>query len=176
LKLQSKASFGQLLERAQHTIVSQMHLGDGIALNEALRENLFMLLVSVMNQIPILVIGKPGCSKSLAVSILQDNLKGSVSDRQLFKTMPAIEVLPYQCPPLSTADGIQNAFDNARKYQGGGDGSKTVVVVLLDEVGLAEESPHLPLKVLHKELEKPGEGITCIGISNWALDAAKMSR
>jgi hypothetical protein len=24
---------------------------------------------------------------------------------------------------------------------------------LLDEVGLAEESPHLPLKVLHKELE-----------------------
>ena len=45
-------------------------------------------------------------------------------------------------------------------------------VVLLDEGGLAEESPHLPLKVLHKELEKPGEGITCIGISNWALDAA----
>lgn len=102
LELKSKASFGALLERAQHTIVSQMHLGEGIALNEALRENLFMLLVSVMNQIPILVIGKPGCSKSLAVSILQDNLKGSVSDKPLFKTMPAIEVLPYQCSPLST--------------------------------------------------------------------------
>ena len=69
-----------------------------------------------------------------------------------------------------------NAFDNARKYSSGGDGTKTIVVVLLDEVGLAEESPHLPLKVLHKELENPGLGISCIGISNWALDAAKMSR
>ncbi|CAD7944987.1 unnamed protein product [Amoebophrya sp. A25] len=176
LSLKQEGDFLKVLERAQQDFVAQMRLGEGIALNEALRENLFMLMVSVMNQIPILVIGKPGCSKSLAVSILQDNLKGSVSEQPLFKQMPAIEVLPYQCSPLSTADGIQNAFDNARKYQGGGDGLKTIVVVLLDEVGLAEESPHLPLKVLHKELERPGKGITCIGISNWALDAAKMSR
>jgi hypothetical protein len=28
----------------------------------------------------------------------------------------------------------------------------TAAVVLLDEVGLAEQSPHLPLKVLHKIL------------------------
>ncbi|CAD7957434.1 unnamed protein product [Amoebophrya sp. A120] len=177
LKLTKETTFLQVLEKTQKQFVSLMKLGEGIALNEALRENLFMLLVSVMNQIPIFVIGKPGCSKSLAVSILQDNLKGSVSDQPLFKQMPAIEVLPYQCSPLSTADGIQNAFDNARKYQGGGEGKlKTIVVVLLDEVGLAEESPHLPLKVLHKELERPGKGITCIGISNWSLDAAKMSR
>ena len=54
----------------------------------------------------------------------------------------------------------------------------TVVVVLLDEVGLAELSPANPLKVLHAELE-PDDGeieISVVGISNWALDAAKMSR
>lgn len=42
-----------------------------------------------------------------------------------------------------------------------------MVVVLLDEVGLAEQSPHLPLKVLHKMLDEatPGEavvGIRCV--------------
>eukprot|EP00397_Hematodinium_sp_SG-2012_P000011 GEMP01000011.1.p1 GENE.GEMP01000011.1~~GEMP01000011.1.p1 ORF type:complete len:5020 (+),score=1237.73 GEMP01000011.1:156-15215(+) len=163
------------LKRYQLRLVRPMVLGEGIALNEALRENLFMLLVSVMNQIPIFVIGKPGCSKSLAVEILQRNLNGTASENPFFKQMPAVHIMPYQCSPFSTASGIQNQFDNARKYAGG-DASHTIVCVLLDEVGLAEESPHLPLKVLHKELEQKCEGIVCIGISNWSLDAAKMSR
>lgn len=49
-----------------------------------------------------------------------------------------------------------------------------VAVVLLDEVGLAEQSPHLPLKVLHQLLEEPDVGV--VGISNWELDSAKMNR
>jgi len=161
-------------DQFQRKFVKDMNLGDGIAFNEALRENLFMLLVSVMNQIPIFVIGKPGCSKSLAVEILQRNLNGAASEKPFLKTLPALQVMAYQCSPLSTANGLLNVFNNARKYAGQ-ESSKTVVCVLLDEVGLAEESPHLPLKVLHKELEQL-DGISCIGISNWALDAAKMSR
>ena len=54
-----------------------------------------------------------------------------------------------------------------------------IPVVLLDEVGLAEISRHNPLKVLHSLLE-PDFGKTAevavVGISNWALDAAKMNR
>ena len=52
-------------------------------------------------------------------------------------------------------------------------------VVLLDEVGLAEISPNNPLKVLHDLLEPNGErmpNVGVVGISNWALDAAKMNR
>ena len=52
----------------------------------------------------------------------------------------------------------------------------TVVVVLLDEVGLAEQSPHLPLKVLHKTLDEAKENESVVGLSNWALDPAKMNR
>jgi hypothetical protein len=55
LNLKKDSDFNDVLERAQRAFVGQMNLGEGIALNEALRENLFMLLVSVMNQIPILV-------------------------------------------------------------------------------------------------------------------------
>ena len=61
----------------QHAFVQQMNLGEGIALNEALCENLFMILVSLLNQIPIFVIGKPGSSKSLAMSKIQSNLNTS---------------------------------------------------------------------------------------------------
>ena len=173
LHLADANELNKMLIDTSFEFVSQMDLGEGIALNEALRENLFMLLVSVMNQIPILLIGKPGCSKSLAMGVLQNNLNGEVSSRDFFKSMPAVDVFAYQCSPLSTPDAILNAFHSARQSNLGH--KSTIVCVLLDEVGLAEESPHLPLKVLHKELEDL-RGIACVGISNWALDAAKMSR
>ena len=47
-------------------------------------------------------------------------------------------------------------------------------VLLLEEVGLAELSPHLPLKVLHSILDEAR--VSVVGISNWALDPAKMNR
>lgn len=37
---------------------------------------LLSVSAQVMNQIPILLIGKPGCSKSLAMGVLQNNLNG----------------------------------------------------------------------------------------------------
>ncbi|ETO20718.1 hypothetical protein RFI_16499, partial [Reticulomyxa filosa] len=50
------------------------------------------------------------------------------------------------------------------------------VVLVLDEVGLAEQSKHRPLKVLHQLLEEEDRKIAFIGLSNWKLDAAKMNR
>ena len=60
--------------------------------------------------------------------------------------------------------------------------------MVLDEVGLAEDSPKMPLKTLHPLLED-GESeddiiqtedsftrVAFIGLSNWALDPAKMNR
>lgn len=47
-------------------------------------------------------------------------------------------------------------------------------MLLLDEVGLAEHSPDMPLKVLHYMLVDPPIGI--VGLSNWTLDSSKMNR
>eukprot|EP00928_Gymnodinium_smaydae_P026154 TRINITY_DN20620_c0_g1_i1.p1 TRINITY_DN20620_c0_g1~~TRINITY_DN20620_c0_g1_i1.p1 ORF type:complete len:1377 (+),score=394.33 TRINITY_DN20620_c0_g1_i1:376-4131(+) len=58
LDLSSEAELEKQLVSVQYEFVSQMQLGEDIALNEALRENLFMLLVSIMNQITILLVGK----------------------------------------------------------------------------------------------------------------------
>lgn len=53
-----------------------------------------------------------------------------------------------------------------------------MVVVVIDEIGLAELSPFNPLKVLHSLLEPSEESnrVGFIGISNWSLDASKMNR
>lgn len=149
-------------------------MGDGIALNEALCENLFMILISILNCVPIFVIGKPGSSKSLAMGLISTNLNGTASDNEFLRSLPAVEVFPYQCSPLSTSAGIEQAFASAQRYRR--EAQDTVVVVLLDEVGLAEQSPHLPLKVLHKTLDEAGTNESVVGISNWSLDPAKMNR
>ena len=99
-------------------------------------------------------------------------------------------MVSYQCSPLSTADGIVTTFNHCSKLQEGKNLEKFVSVVVLDEVGLAEDSPLMPLKTLHPLLEdgvmstddiievekKTSERVAFIGISNWALDPAKMNR
>ena len=158
----------------QRSFVNRMKFPAGIALNEALCENVFMILVSTLNQIPIFVVGKPGTSKSLAMELVQTNLQGKASGNDFLRSLPAVQTFSYQCSPLSTSAGIQQAFDSAKRYKM--EAPNTVVVVLLDEVGLAEQSPHLPLKVLHKTLDEAGSNESVVGISNWSLDPAKMNR
>ena len=164
--------FNYIIRKEEEFWVSQMNPGEGIALNEALCENIFMILVCILNTIPIFVVGKPGSSKSLAIELIGTNLNGQTSSSKFFQNFPAVEVFSYQCSPLSNSQGIEQTFHQALQYQNST--SNTRVVVLLDEVGLAEQSPHLPLKVLHKLLERPK--LAVVGISNWALDLAKMNR
>ena len=97
----------------------------------------------------------------------------------------------YQCSPLSSAEGIIGVFRQCSRFQEGKDLNTFASVVVLDEVGLAEDSPRMPLKALHPLLEDGTDGsedltlegkeskskrVSFIGISNWALDPAKMNR
>ncbi len=49
-------------------------------------------------------------------------------------------------------------FKQAERFQAKQDIKQYVSVVVLDEVGLAEDSPSLPLKALHPLLEDGTEG------------------
>lgn len=56
-------------------------------------------------------------------------------------------MVSYQCSPLSVPEGIIGAFRQCAAYQMDKDLNRFVSVVVLDEVGLAEDSPRMPLKV-----------------------------
>ena len=94
-------------------------------------------------------------------------------------------MVSFQCSPLATSDGIIGTFRQCQKFQQKKDLAKLTSVVILDEVGLAEDSPKMPLKALHPLLEDgcieddeatEEKKVSFIGISNWALDPAKMNR
>ena len=117
------------------------------------------------------------------------------SDRNkspILRTFKESHLVTFQCSPLTTADMIINTFRHCAKYQfeRKDDLEHYTSVVVLDEIGLAEASPSMPLKTLHPLLEdgvhfdtneevkmnyttKSKDGIDdwCrvgfIGISNW---------
>ncbi|MES1913550.1 MAG: hypothetical protein MHM6MM_005739, partial [Cercozoa sp. M6MM] len=159
----------------QLSLVQHMTLPRGVALNEALLENIFCCVVAILNRMPVFVVGKPGSSKSLALSLIQNSFNGVTSDNEFFRAFPNIEVFSYQCSPLSTSAGIEQVFAAALRYQEKA-GTDSVATVLLDEIGLAEQSPHLPLKVLHKLFDENSGKLAVVGISNWKLDSSKMNR
>ena len=162
-----------IIDDEQETYIKNMFIERGIARNKALKENLFVVITCILNRIPVMVVGKPGTSKTLCMQLIQENLRGGGSKSDFWKPYPTVNVFPYQCSPLSTAAQIQKQYDSADTAQSVS-GKKSVTVLLLDEIGLAEFSPDMPLKVLHKMLMS--KTVAIVGISNWMLDPAKMNR
>lgn len=141
-------------------------------MNQALSENLFVSIVCILNKIPIFIVGKPGTSKTLAIQVIDSNLQGKQSPKAFWHNKPSVHIFQYQCSPMSTSQSIKQKFEAAKSFQE--HSTDVLTVLLLDEVGLAENSPDMPLKVLHYILVDPP--IAVVGLSNWALDSSKMNR
>ncbi|XP_004363423.1 hypothetical protein CAOG_03695 [Capsaspora owczarzaki ATCC 30864] len=170
----TEASFLGEVRRMQCAFLSQMPLGARIARNDALAENVLMMIVCAEQRIPLFLVGKPGSSKSLAKAVVADAMHGAASQSPLFQRLKALKLFSYQCSPLSTSEGIAGTFERAIRFQEGRGSDQCVSLVCLDEIGLAEDSPKLPLKILHSLLEE--RQASFVGISNWALDPAKLNR
>ncbi|XP_071075531.1 E3 ubiquitin-protein ligase RNF213 isoform X3 [Desmodus rotundus] len=172
------------ITRAQDHFLEGVPLRKTIARNLALKENVFMMVVCIELRIPLFLVGKPGSSKSLAKTIVADAMQGQAAHSDLFRNLKQVHLVSFQCSPHSTPQGIIGTFRQCARFQQDKDLGRYVSVVVLDEVGLAEDSPKMPLKALHPLLEDgcieddpaPHKKVGFIGISNWALDPAKMNR
>ncbi|CAF5016515.1 unnamed protein product, partial [Rotaria socialis] len=153
-----------------------MELPTGTAPNRSLRDNIFVLFACILNRIPLFLCGKPGSSKSSAVQIVISNLKGKKSKDPYFQTLPELVAVSFQGSQNCTSESIIKVFERAANYSPVKSISELLPVIVFDEIGLAELSPHNPLKVLHAELEVENNRYGFVGVSNWRLDASKMNR
>ncbi|MBN3286120.1 RN213 ligase, partial [Polyodon spathula] len=174
----------QEISLMQDLLLSGVPLGKTIARNSALKENVFMMVICIELRIPLFLVGKPGSSKSLAKTLVADAMQGQAAHSDLYKELKQIHLVSFQCSPHSTPEGIINTFKQCARFQEGKNLKEYVSVVVLDEIGLAEDSTKMPLKTLHPLLEEgciddeplPHKKVGFVGISNWALDPAKMNR
>ncbi|KAF3854020.1 hypothetical protein F7725_014708 [Dissostichus mawsoni] len=175
----------QEISTCQDFFLQNIQTGKTIAKNIALKENVFLMVVCIELRIPLFVVGKPGSSKSLAKTVVADAMQGQNSHCELFKKLKQVHMVSFQCSPHSSPEGIIGTFKNCARFQKDKNMDEYVSVVVLDEIGLAEDSPKMPLKTLHPLLEDgcidndkpdPHMKVGFVGISNWALDPAKMNR
>ena len=177
---ESQIDFLIVPQNEEHFIADNVELEKGIAKNRALLENLFSLFVAINTKVPIFILGKPGCSKSLSIQLINNAMKGKMSKSKIFQKYPKMYVSTYQGSLNSTSEGIKAIFEKAREILKVSKNKEKISTVYFDEMGLAEHSPHNPLKVIHSELEydlnEDDKKISFIGVSNWTLDSSKMNR
>ncbi|XP_074663829.1 E3 ubiquitin-protein ligase rnf213-alpha-like isoform X2 [Strix aluco] len=175
----------QEIELCQEVFLDHVSVPKATACNNALMENIFMMVVCMDLRVPLFLVGKPGSSKSLSKTIAVDAMEGTLSRSPLFKRCKEIQLVSFQCSPHSKPEGIISTFRQCAQFQKGKNLDEFASVVLLDEIGLAEDSPDMPLKTLHPLLEdgcvddetpEDYKKVGFVGISNWALDPAKMNR
>ncbi|XP_062408415.1 E3 ubiquitin-protein ligase rnf213-alpha-like isoform X2 [Sardina pilchardus] len=173
------------IESCKKVFIDHVDCPDSVAKNDALKENVFMMVVCMNLRIPLFLVGKPGSSKSLSKTIAAHAMQGKSSQSELFKGFKKAQLASFQCSPHSSPDGIISVFRQCAQFQREKNLDEYVSVVVLDEIGLAEDSPKMPLKTLHPLLEfgciddeqpEDFKKVAFIGISNWSLDPAKMNR
>ncbi|XP_020567705.1 E3 ubiquitin-protein ligase rnf213-beta isoform X2 [Oryzias latipes] len=183
--LNSAAALQADISSCQDIFLQNIQTRETIAKNIALTENVFLMVVCIELRIPLFLVGKPGSSKSLAKTVVADAMQGQNSHSELFQKLKQVHMVSFQCSPHSSPEGIIGTFKNCARFQKDKNMEEYVSVVVLDEIGLAEDSPQMPLKTLHPLLEDgcidndkpdPHLKVGFVGISNWALDPAKMNR
>ena len=146
--------FSKVIVACQDIFIDELNLDQNIAKNDALKENVWMMAICIELRIPLFLVGKPGSSKSLAKTVITDVMQGDTSySTELFQHFKEIHMVSFQCSPLATAGGILSTFRQCQKFQEKRDLDRFAAVCVLDEVGLAEDSPKMPLKALHPLLE-----------------------
>ena len=110
-------------------------------------------------------------------------MRGKYSTNQFFKKYPKLIQIYFQGSESTQPEDLESLFRKAEsksksikdKYY---EKDLPIIMILFEELVLAERSESNPLKVLHEKLEFrcKKERVSFVGISNYFLDAAKINR
>ena len=180
LKFNISMQFSEVFQSELDWYTQQIELPKGIAKTQALKENLFAVILCTVTQTPLIIVGAPGSSKTLSFNIVVSNLRGHESKNKIFRETDIFCCLDphfYQCSHHTTSTEVHTVFLRAitRQKKIVGQFSLPIkCVVFMDEAGLPERSSHESLKILHHHLDNPE--VSFVAISNTVLDASKTNR
>ena len=100
--------------------------------------------------LPLIIIGKPGSSKSLSAQLINKEMEGKFSRKKFFKYYISIIQTYFQGSDSTTPKDVEDVFI---KVEGRLEGLKKsnmtglpISMILFDELGLIERSKYNPLK------------------------------
>jgi transcriptional regulator with PAS, ATPase and Fis domain len=113
IKREQIKKFSEFLEIEQDYIIEQIELEKGIGKNTLLKENIFLLFLSVVTNIPLIIIGKPGTGKSLSAKLIYKSMRGKYSLNQFFMKYPQINQIYFQGSESTEPEDLIKLFNKA---------------------------------------------------------------
>jgi len=175
-------NFSDFLRIEEEYLINKIDLDKGIGKNTLLKENVFLIFLSVVTKLPLIIIGKPGSSKSLSLQLINKSMKGIYSKNQFFRQFPKIIQTYFKGSQSTQTVDIENLYETAKNklnyYIKNSIKDAPISMILFDEIGLAERSISNPLEVLNSKFDYLGKekGISFVGISNYSFDEAKLNK
>ncbi|CAF1142456.1 unnamed protein product, partial [Adineta ricciae] len=148
----------------------------GVAINQAVREHIFAIVVSLITRTPLCIIGIPGQSKTLSFQIVLQNLQGAqLSSKPFCKRLPAFDAFYCLGSKYTRSEDIASIFDRAirREQEYEQNQMNMRCVVFLDEASLPDEKK-MVMKVLHPYLDDCK--VAFVAVANHPFDAANANR
>jgi len=112
---EKKKNFSVFFENECNYIIDKIELDKGIAKNRILKENIFLLFIAITSNIPLIIIGKPGSSKSLSFQQLKKSMRGKYSKNIFFRRYPNILTTYFQGSDSTLAEDIENLFEKGKE-------------------------------------------------------------
>ena len=108
--------FKYIIKEEEDFLLKEMEVRKekGIGHNTPLKENIFVMFFSIYSHIPLIVVGKSGCSKSLSIGLIIKNMKGELSNSNFLKKYPAISCTYIQGSQIDIPESIENTFKEAK--------------------------------------------------------------
>lgn len=73
------SSFNEILSAEYRRFLGYIEIPRGVGKNTALQENIFVIYTCIMNNLPLIISGKPGSTKTLAMNLILKSMKGQNS-------------------------------------------------------------------------------------------------
>ena len=109
--------FKYIIREEEDFLLKEMEIEKepGIGLNNSLKQNIFLMFFAIYSYIPLIVVGKPVCSKSLSIQLIIRIMRGELSSSKFLKNFPTINSTGFQGSETNTPESIENIFKEAEK-------------------------------------------------------------
>ena len=140
-------SFRYIIKEEQDFLINEIGIKKekGIGINTPLKENIFLMFISIYAHIPLIIVGKPGISKSLSVQLFIKYIFDEQNDSYLLKNYPKINFILFKGSEMNTPEMIKNIFTEVE--------NKMNTLLIFEHLDLLENNQNNCLEILNSKLE-----------------------
>ena len=170
--------FSNIIKEEQEFLLIEMGINKmkEICICAPLKNNIFLMFVSIYSHIPLIAVGNPGFSKSLSINLIINIMKDNFNESNFMKKFPKIKSIYFQCSQINTLESIKNTFKDVKNNLVSIKSEENIISLLIfDNLDLIERNKLHYLENIYSEFDK-NVNFSLIGINNKKFDEEIMDK